>query len=241
MSRAFYEWIKDSYDKRFARKNGAIIAADYNFKQVSRLNWNNGLITEVGFPACDAASKDDAKMTVRIAPEYTRFMTGSQGALPTLAAKQAIQKKWLPANFRLQLDGCPAACSRVNKIEALTVKQKVVENAAGGLRDYTKLSSYLELPDLVITTAEAESAELLQWHEDFVIRGNIQRLKERNGTLEFLAADMREILFTLTFHGLGIFKLTPEKVEAGSENIRRVKAEMYCEDVGFAYGAGTWA
>ena len=37
------------------------------------------------------------------------------------------------------------------------------------------------------------------------------------------------MLFTLTFKHLGIFKLTPEKVEAGSENIRRVKAEMYCE------------
>ena len=41
------------------------------------------------------------------------------------------------------------------------------------------------------------------------------------------------MLLTLNFAGLGIFKLTPEKVEAGSENIRRIKAEMYCESIEF--------
>ena len=46
------------------------------------------------------------------------------------------------------------------------------------------------------------------------------------------------MLFTLTFSGLGMFKLTPEKVEAGSENVRRVKAEMYCEQITFKEGSG---
>ena len=58
--------------------------------------------------------------------------------------------------------------------------------------------------------------------------------------MEALATNgVKTVLFTLTFKNLGIFKLTPEKVEAGSENIRRVKAEMYCEDMSFAYGGGS--
>ena len=48
------------------------------------------------------------------------------------------------------------------------------------------------------------------------------------------------MLFSLTFKHLGVFKLTPDKVEAGSENIRRIKAEMYCEDMAFEYRAA-WA
>ena len=43
--------------------------------------------------------------------------------------------------------------------------------------------------------------------------------------LELLAPDLKEVLFTLTFKNLGIFKVAPEKAEAGSESIRRVKAE----------------
>jgi hypothetical protein len=44
----------------------------------------------------------------------------------------------------------------------------------------------------------------------------------------------------LTFQHLGIFKLTPDKVESGNEQIRRVKAEMYCENITFDYKA-SWA
>src|SRR5258706_9344560 len=61
MSNSFYDWIKATFSNKSTRKNGAVISADYNGKEVSRLNFFNGLITEVGFPALDAASKDSAK------------------------------------------------------------------------------------------------------------------------------------------------------------------------------------
>jgi len=240
MSRGFYDWIKASFDKKFMRKNGAIIVSDYNFKPISRLQWTNGLITEVGFPACDAASKGNARMTVKILPEFTRMGAAAQGALPTPGQK--VQKRLSPANFRLQIAGCPTACAHVNKIEALTVKFAQIQNQEGRMRDYTAAPAHFDVPNLAITTAEAQAAEFYQWHQDFVIQGHNTRDKERGGTLEFLAPDLRESLFTLTFRGLGIFKLAPEKVEVGREAIGRVKAEMYCEDIGFAYGGGVaWA
>src|SRR2546425_13152394 len=108
--------------------------------------------------------------------------------------------------------------------------------AEDGIRD--KLVTGVQTCALPISTAEAQAAEFYQWHQDFVIQGHNTRDKERGGTLEFLAPDLRESLFTLTFRGLGIFKLAPEKVEVGREAIGRVKAEMYCEDIGFAYGGG---
>jgi len=240
MSKGFYEWIKASFDHNYMRKSGAIITADYNYKEHARLSFFNGMPIEIGFPALDAASKDAAKMTIKIAPEYTRYTTTTGG--PSVAGKYAIkpgvQKKWLPANFRLKIDGTD--CTRVNKIEAITVKQKVVENPVGELRDYEKEPAHVEVPNLVITLAESHSKEFYDWHEDFVIKGNNGDDKERGGTLEYLDPSLKEVLFTLTFMHLGLFKLTPEKVEAGSENIRRVKAEMYCEDIKFEYKA-TWA
>jgi hypothetical protein len=35
------------------------------------------------------------------------------------------------------------------------------------------------------------------------------------------------------FKQLGIFKLSPENLDAGDEAIRRVRAEMYCEEIQF--------
>src|SRR6266571_807027 len=49
MSRNFYEWIRASLDKQYSRKNGALITCDYNYKELSRTEWSNALITEVGF------------------------------------------------------------------------------------------------------------------------------------------------------------------------------------------------
>jgi phage tail-like protein len=238
MSKGFYNWIKDSFDAKHSRKNGAIIAANYDFKELTRLTFYNALVTEIGMPALDAASKDAAKMSIKWAPEYTRF-SASVGGGATIAGKYAndakIQKKWLPANFRLKIEGLEVPCVKVNKIEALVIKQKVAENPVGEQRDYQKEPTSVETPNLVITFPESHSKEFYDWHEDFVIKGNNGDDKEKGGTLEYLTPNLQEILFTLTFKHLGIFKLTPEKVESGSEQIRRVKAEMYCEELTFDF------
>jgi len=240
MSSKFYDWVKASFDHNYVRKNGAVITADFNYKEFTRLNFFNALITEIGFPALDAASKDAAKMTVKFSPEYTRLVAkkGSSIAGGTFKNDQAIQKKWLPANFKLVIDKLD--CTRVNKIEAITVKQKVVDNPTGELRDYEREPAHLEIPNLVVTLAESHAKEFYDWHEDFVIKGNNGDNMERGGSLTYLTPDLKTELFTITFEHLGIFKLTPEKVEAGSENIRRVKAELYCEDMKFQYKSSAW-
>jgi len=241
MSNQFYQWVQNSFQHNYSRKSGAIITANYNHKEIARLTFTNALISEVGFPALDAASKDPAKMTIKFHPEYTRTTTNmGGGAAISGNFNQVVQKKWLPANFRINIDGLADACTRVNKIEAITVKQKNVEHAVGQLRDYEQEPAHLEIPNLVITFPESHADDFYKWHEDFVIKGNNGDDKEKTGTLEYLTPNLQETLFTLNFRHLGIFKLTPEKVEAGSENIRRIKAEMYCEEMDFTFQA-SWA
>lgn len=237
MSKGFYQWVKDSFAGAYSRRNGAIVVSDFNYKQVSRLEFTNALVAEIGLPALDAGSKDAAKMIIKFTPQSTHFQSGSSASgTSSKYGGEASQKKWLPSNFRLRIDGLD--CTRVNKIEALTVKQKVVENPVGELRDYRVEPAYLEVPNLVVTLPESNAKEFYDWHEEFVIKGNNGADKEKNGTLEYLTPDLKQAIFTLEFKHLGIFRLAPERVEAGSENIRRVKAEMYCQEMSFNYGSG---
>jgi hypothetical protein len=90
------------------------------------------------------------------------------------------------------------------------------------------------IPNVVLNLPDTGANDFYTWHQDFVIQGNNGADKEKNGTLEFLSADLRTATFTLSLERLGIFRLTPEKVEAGSESIRRVKVEMYCQRMNFA-------
>jgi phage tail-like protein len=240
MSRAFYEWIKSSFDRKYLRKNGHIYYADYNGKVVESTEFLHALITEIGFPALDASSKDAAKMTVKFSPETTRQSGGGLHVAPgKFPVGTGQQKKWSPANFRLTIDGLD--CTRVNKIEALTVKQKVIDNQLGEFRSYEREPANLEVPNLVITTAHSHAHSFKKWYKSFVIEGNSEEDKEKTGTLEYLTSDLKTVLFTVTFHNLGVFKLTDDKLEAGSESLRRTKVEMYCEEMHFEYHNSTWA
>jgi len=237
MSKELYNWINTGFNQTNqsrGREDGAVVFMDYDQNEQSRLTWHNGLITELGMPALDASSKDSAMMTIKFKPEITRKTWGG-GSKFTVPADAAKQKKWLPANFRLRIDGCEIGCSKVNKIEALTVKQKVTENAIGEQRDYQQEATSVEIPNLVITLPESHADEFYRWHEDFVIKGNNGEDHEKGGTLEYLTPNLAEVLFTLHFFHLGVFKITADKNEASGEPIRRLKIEMYCEDIRFDF------
>ena len=68
------------------------------------------------------------------------------------------------------------------------------------------------------------------------MKGNSGEQNERIGTLELLDPTMKGVLLTVTFHHLGIFSFRPEGAEANQETIRRVKVEMYCEQITLAPG-----
>ena len=233
MSGAFYDWIRSTLAGTWARKDGALVAVDYNLKQQSRLTFTQALIREVAFPALDAASKDAARLTVKIAPELTRYQRPSADGAK--AAVDVKQKKWSQANFRLKLDGL--SFPGVSKIAPIVVTTAIVENAVGELREYQKEPAHAEYSDLVVTLAERDAQGFVDWHEDFVIKGNNGPDREKSGTLELLGPDLKEVLFTLSFSGLGIYRLAPEKVEAGTDAIRRLTASMYCEQMSLTVGA----
>jgi len=143
---------------------------------------------------------------------------------------QQGKQRLLPANFRLRIDGLD--CSRVSRIDPLTITHQLISGAVGEQREYESEAGYLQTPNLAITLSEVGSETFRQWHEDFVIKGKNGSNMAKNGTLEYL--DLKfTVLFTLTFRRLGIFKLTRER--SGGENVPRLRAEMYCEEIGFQY------
>ena len=227
MSPAFYDWIQSSIAHKPLRKSGAIIAADFNYNEKSRREFTNALITEIAFPAMDGASKDAAYMKLKVSPEFVRTVPGSGKEVQGAALKQ---KKWLTSNFQFTLGNLPA--SRVNKVEALTIKQKVVQDPRGGL-----VPGKLEYPNLTVYIPEPDAPKWYDWHDDFVIKGNNGQDAEQGGTLTYIDADLRTTLMTLGFSGVGMFKIAPDKMEAGAEQIRRVKVEMYVEEMSFKGGS----
>ena len=235
MSPSYYQWIKAGLAGQPARKNGAIVTCDFSFKEQSRLEWYNAVITEIGFPACDASSKDPAMMTLKFAPEQTR-MIAKPGATDGAAYKKsaAVQKRWLPANFRLKIDGLD--CSRVNKIEAISAN---LHSPAGPSRLGIAQQSGPQLQkvsNLVLALPEASAESFYAWYKAAVVQGNTAQ-GQKSGRLEYLSPDLKSALFALTFPHLTILKWTAVRAPAGVAAIPHVQVEMACAGLDFDWSS----
>ena len=241
MPDAFYQWIADSWSFGAQRKDGAIVAADFNGNAVKELAFSSALIEEVGIPALDGSSKDPAYLTLKLSPQSTRSGTPS-GTLPAAKGKQ---KAWLASNFRFELGKLDT--SRVSKIDSFTIKQTMSQPTTDVgdvfVPDQTVVVSVppfnlepgvVDFPNLRVTLAEASAQTWIDWYEDF-IRGNNGDESEKSGSIKFLAQDATE-LARVDLFGVGIFNLTDERpLDAASDAIRRLVAELYVERMAFVF------
>ena len=234
-----YDWIAASWKMNFQRKNGSIVAADFRRQPRSERLFFNALITETTIPACDASSFEPGFLTVTLTSELTRLVKPGAALPPPLPPHV-----WRPSNFRLVIDGLDT--SRVSKIDAFTVKQSVTTDDTGQTRDPTKEPGKLEFPNLKITLSEVTAQSWIDWHEDFVIKGNNSDDKERSGTLELLSANRQTVLARIHFFNMGIVSVGPAKAvknpcQAGcpvdqddiQDVIGKMQAELYVERMEF--------
>jgi hypothetical protein len=232
MAKPVYEWIANSWTMKHERKNGSFITADFNLQAQSERQFFNALITETTIPAMDGSSKEPGYLTVKFAPEVTRVQKAS-GKVEGEFGKNE-QKLLLAASFRLQIDGLD--CTKVSKIDSFTVKQTVVADDIGKARDYAKQPGKIVFPNIKVTLSEVTAQPWLDWHEDFVVKGNNDEKAEKNGTLTLLSPNQQTVLATIRFFNMGIFSIQNDKAEAGADQIKRVTAELYVERMEFEAG-----
>jgi phage tail-like protein len=230
MANELYDWISASWDRKYARKNGAVVSTDNKLAPVAEVQFTNALLTETTIPALDASSKEAAYLTVKFAPEYTRA-----GKPSTKLGKLATdkQKVFTAANFKVEIDGLD--CSRVNKVDAFTIRQVVVPANVGEARATVRKPGNVEFPNLTITFAEATAKTWNAWFEDFVIKGNNGDGAEKSGAVVLLSADLKKELARITLHNVGICALRRQPVSDTA--VRRVTAELYCERMELKVGA----
>jgi hypothetical protein len=224
MTNDLYDWINASWTGQAMSKDGAVVLADHNLVAINQREFTRALITEVTIPAMDGASKDAAYFTLKFAPEYTRTTKASGKIAGPLKTEQ---KLWLPSNFRLAIDGLD--CTRVTRVDSLTVRQSVATDDIGDVRDYLRVPAKVEFPNLKVTLAEAFAESWFDWFDDFVVQGNNDESKEKNGSLSLMAANLADELMRIDFFNLGIFRIGSDKAEANADQIAKVTAHLYCE------------
>lgn len=224
MGKALYEWIKASLDKAHIRKTGYVVAGSYDYKAQGYRHFQEALITEITIPALDGGSKDGGFFTVKFQPERIEYQKGDDADLKGVV--NGKQKRWLCSNFRLRMGNLD--CTKVSKIDAITIKQGVVQDDVGEMREAQQIPSKLEIPNLKITFSAVTAQTWIDWHKSFVIDGKCSQGDELSGAIEFLSPD-GATMGSLDLFQCGIFSLQAEKLEANKDGVARMVAELYCE------------
>ncbi|MEZ4367408.1 MAG: phage tail protein [Kofleriaceae bacterium] len=231
MSAPFYEWIAEFFAGRAARKNGAILAADFDYVERARREFAEAMIKEITFPALSASDKNAASMTIALAVERMVFARGSGQTLAAPAGFDA-QKRWAACHFRFTIDGFDDACRRVTKVDSFTIKQTVIEHHVGGQREPIKVPSRIDFPNLVFSIPEADADPFFEHVAQRVGRG------EKSGGLtgQLEVQDVTgKTLATVSFLGADIISVTPTKSDSSSEELKQVRIELMTEGMAFAY------
>lgn len=206
-ARPLFDLVGNAWKGTRPQANGALIAADVSGRPVSRREFVRALVAEATVPTLDGTSHDPAIMTVRLAPQQT-----SDVAPPaTLPAVPRPPAPSLVSNFRLSIPGLD--CTKVIKIDSFTVKPQ---------------ANVVEFPDLRIELSPVSGATWRDFYRTMVIEGHSTPMDEKTGTLELLSANLTQVVATITFFNLGIFRLD-ETLPDPTSGLTRLIAGFYCE------------
>ena len=221
-----WAWMNQFISGDGQRKNGALIAADYNYKEKAKRTFTDALIEAIDFPKFDANDKNPANVTITINPEKIKYERGDGHKLderdPSIAEQQHVNA----CNFEFTYDGVPAdTCARVTKVDGFSLKCKIVEYHYGTRLEPAKQAGKIEYPNLVFYLPEVDAQPFLELHMKTVAG---DRAPMKGASLSFFNNAKQE-RGRFTFVNCHIFNVSTEKQDASTEEIRMVKVECAIE------------
>lgn len=221
MSHTVYDMMKDVFKAKATKRSFSVLKVDYNNTITSTTDLRNGYIKTVVMPELDAASKDMAEISFSLVPEAVTVHPKSATKVDLgLVVKQ---KEWLKSNFKFSLDGYNDVFARTSKVSAISVKLE-------GEKDYM-----VNMSNIVVTCVcnPADADKLNKWVRDCIVKGNSSSNHGINGSISYLAADLKKSFFTVNLYGAMPFKITSQgKTKSGMETL---VVELSCTSMHLDY------
>jgi hypothetical protein len=229
MGKGMYEWIKQSFEKAYAPKNGTVTVANFDFISQTQLTFQNALITSVAFPALKGDSKDAIYLDIEAQPEMVRYVKGDGKKIQGNYGVK--QKAWLAANFRVEVGGLP--CTRVASVDAFTWKCEVSADQVGITREPTYHPAKVITPDISMSISMADIDPWEQAAKKWFIDGHHLAADELQGSITLLGPDMKKEIGRVELINMGFKKFTKEAFESNKTGIARFKVDFYVEGMKF--------
>jgi hypothetical protein len=206
-----FRWIRDAWFGNPEREKVALERRDEacNLPSVAL---SSAAIREVTLPALDHTARDKRFLTVKIVPRAVR-----RGEVISRGV-QREEREFLAHNFAVNIDGLD--CSGVLAVDSFTVKTSLPEPGS-------KKRPTLIFPDIHLYLDASKADPFREWFEDFVLAGNNDDDREREGSITYQDPMLGDPLAVLQLVHLGIFRIVEEPTPPTGP--RRTRVDLYCE------------
>jgi phage tail-like protein len=234
MSQSFYGWVTEFFNRKLTRKNGAIILADFNYKERARRSFMDALISEVQIPTLDASSKEAMFITIKLAPEAMTYETIAAGKKIANAERKVGNKSWHSANFAFSIDGYGDEFRRVTKVDGFSIKQQILEYPSGHRRTPIRVPGRLEYPNLTVYIPSVDADKVITQANKRLLTYEAPPPGGMNGIIELKDPHLNNMC-TITLTGVDIVSAEPQKSDAQGDSMAMVKVMIQCEKMTFTY------
>ena len=221
MGKPVYDWISSFVAGVDEGRDGVVILTDQNFQQKSRTDFQR-----YSTRWRSRRSTPPRRRRSRLTLKFTALTVSTKTVTGLIGATLSNQRPWLPANFRLDIDGLDT--TKVSSIDGFAVTQKVLDGLGGGRRRFT-------LPQPVVSDVRLQFAQTSIKTWTSYLDGFLDGIAgEVSGRLDVKNSTLSTVLASIGLSNLGLVRLDPDPVPSGDQ-IRRATAELYCEEVSFTF------
>jgi hypothetical protein len=228
MPRGFYQWMLRSFAPEPEGSDGLLVLADDSDRELSRLRWMGGVVTEFATTAIDPASLETAKVALKFSPQRSQR---GEALGPALGPAATETRRPLPAAMPvLQIDGLEEACSHISRLEGLVIRQRIRRILEDGPPRVEREAQGIYTSPLVLTVPEAKAWGFTRWLEAC-------EAGKSNGRTATMMLGAPSVGFTVALQGV-----RPVRIDElpGDDDPRRreLRVELKAREVAFALASG---
>ncbi|HEY0137556.1 MAG TPA: hypothetical protein VGB85_25905 [Nannocystis sp.] len=232
MPRGFFQWVLRSFAPEPTGSDGLLVLADDSDRELSRLRWTDGVVTEFATTAIDASSPDNAKLALKFTP---RLSQRGEVLGPEVSPAAADTRRPLPAPMpELQIDGLEEVCCHIKRIEGLVIRQRIrrTQGDSGMGIVCEREAPGIYMSPLVLTLPESKGQGFRRWLEAC-------EAGKSNGRTATLMLGAPSVGFTVALQGVRPVRIddTPG-MDRDDPRRRDLRVELRARDVVFALAPG---
>jgi hypothetical protein len=212
------DWALSLSRRNSQAPSGAALVLDTNFKVRRRIEWTEGLLTEVRFPALDASAK--SPFTVGLAWQPASIAQGKTNG-DIVRPGPGKRKSLLVSNFRVQ--GLPFDTKFTSRVTLPTVRGKVAVETYGSSRRTGCHYASVDNGEVSIEVVAGSASAARDWVQAVAVDGRVTDSELMNFSIEMVDASLKNVLATITLNGCSLAGYTEDRIESASERSVGVK------------------